>query len=211
MCSVEYARVIKQHGRVSKRRVALPSRLRSRLSPSWSISDHHHPIPLPSTPTYTSKNRTRTMAHSLSDRCTDLKLAYDACFNAWFEGYLRPAVSFASSSATPEQRAAYSKQKADEYESKCGKVWREYKECVQVSIEIRFFFFFGGGAVVVVGDGWRLETSSSFLMLTILTHRMRLKRKESIICSSKLGKKTLWTTHLLPNTFCIDLQHPPCT
>ena len=70
------------------------------------------------------------MAHSMSEACTPLKHAYDACFNAWFEGYLRPAIS--ESNSTPEQRAAYSKQKADEYEAKCGKIWREYKDCVQV-------------------------------------------------------------------------------
>lgn len=68
------------------------------------------------------------MAHSLADECTPYKLAYDSCFNAWFEGYLQPAVS-----ASPDQRAAYTAAKAKEYEEKCGKIWREYKECVQVS------------------------------------------------------------------------------
>ena len=68
------------------------------------------------------------MASSLSLECTPLKTTYDACFNAWFEGYLEPAVS-----KTPAERTAYSKQKADEFEEKCGKVWKDYKACVQVS------------------------------------------------------------------------------
>jgi TRIAP1/MDM35 family protein len=69
------------------------------------------------------------MAQSLSPKCTPLKHEYDACFNAWFEGYLEPALP---PSATAEQRAAYSKQKADEYEQRCGKIWKEYRDCVQV-------------------------------------------------------------------------------
>ena len=68
------------------------------------------------------------MAHSLADECTPSKLAYDSCFNAWFEGYLQPAVS-----ASPDQRAAYTAAKAKEYEEKWGKIWREYKECVKIS------------------------------------------------------------------------------
>lgn len=68
------------------------------------------------------------MASSLSPECTPLKTTYDTCFNAWFEGYLEPAVS-----KTPAERTAYSKQKADEFEQKCGKVWKDYKACVQVS------------------------------------------------------------------------------
>ena len=72
------------------------------------------------------------MAHSLSDACTPLKHEYDACFNAWFEGYLEPAV--AASEGTPEQRAAYSQAKAAEYEKSCGPIWTQYKDCVQVSI-----------------------------------------------------------------------------
>ena len=67
------------------------------------------------------------MASSLSEECTPLKTAYDACFNAWFEGYLEPAVT-----VTDANRAAYSKQKAEEYDRKCGKIWNEYKNCVQV-------------------------------------------------------------------------------
>jgi TRIAP1/MDM35 family protein len=69
------------------------------------------------------------MAHSLEERCTPLKLEYDSCFNSWFEGYLEPAVS---ASASPESRAKYSKEKAEEYERKCGKIWASYRECVQV-------------------------------------------------------------------------------
>jgi Uncharacterised protein family (UPF0203) len=70
-----------------------------------------------------------TMAHSLDERCTRLKLEYDSCFNSWFEGYLEPAVS---ASASPESRAKYSKEKAEEYERKCGKIWASYRDCVQV-------------------------------------------------------------------------------
>lgn len=69
----------------------------------------------------------RVMASSLSPECTPLKKAYDSCFNAWFEGYLEPAVA-----AKPEERALYSKQKAEEYEAKCGSLWTEYKGCIQV-------------------------------------------------------------------------------
>ena len=45
------------------------------------------------------------MASSLSDECTPMKREYDSCFNAWFEGYLEPAVIASS---------AYSKAKAEE-------------------------------------------------------------------------------------------------
>ncbi|KAA1477748.1 hypothetical protein DENSPDRAFT_748978, partial [Dentipellis sp. KUC8613] len=72
------------------------------------------------------------MAQSLADECTPLKLEYDACFNSWFEGYLEPAVSAA---ASPEQRAKYSKQKAEEYESKCGRIWAQYRDCVQKAVK----------------------------------------------------------------------------
>ena len=69
------------------------------------------------------------MAHSLSEECTPLKRKYDACFNAWFEGYLEPAVS---ASVTPEQRTKFSQEKAAEFERSCGAMWREYRDCVQV-------------------------------------------------------------------------------
>ncbi|EIM81829.1 uncharacterized protein STEHIDRAFT_27330, partial [Stereum hirsutum FP-91666 SS1] len=72
------------------------------------------------------------MAHSLAAECTPLKIEYDSCFNSWFEGYLEPAVS---ASATPDQRAKYSKQKAEEYENKCGKIWSSYRECVQKAVK----------------------------------------------------------------------------
>lgn len=72
------------------------------------------------------------MAHSLEERCTPLKLEYDSCFNSWFEGYLEPAVSV---SASPENRAEYSKAKAEEYERKCGKIWASYRDCVQKAVK----------------------------------------------------------------------------
>ncbi|OCH89137.1 hypothetical protein OBBRIDRAFT_778941 [Obba rivulosa] len=72
------------------------------------------------------------MAHSLSDECTPLKREYDACFNAWFEGYLEPAVA---ASANPEQRSKYSQEKAAEYEASCGKIWTQYRDCVQKAVK----------------------------------------------------------------------------
>ncbi|KAI0058514.1 hypothetical protein BV25DRAFT_1222118 [Artomyces pyxidatus] len=72
------------------------------------------------------------MAHSLTADCTPLKIEYDSCFNSWFEGYLEPAVSAA---ASPEQRAKYSKEKAEEYERKCGKIWASYRDCVQKAVK----------------------------------------------------------------------------
>jgi TRIAP1/MDM35 family protein len=69
------------------------------------------------------------MASSLLPECTPLKAAYDSCFNAWFEGYLEPAVAAYTSS---NDRAVYAKKKADEYEEKCGKLWTSYQACVQV-------------------------------------------------------------------------------
>ncbi|THH13594.1 hypothetical protein EW146_g6642 [Bondarzewia mesenterica] len=72
------------------------------------------------------------MAHSLTPECTSHKLEYDSCFNSWFEGYLEPAVS---ASASPDERAKYSKAKAEEYESKCGKIWASYRECVQKAVK----------------------------------------------------------------------------
>ncbi|RDB27126.1 Mitochondrial distribution and morphology protein 35 [Hypsizygus marmoreus] len=72
------------------------------------------------------------MAHSLSPECTPLKLEYDACFNAWFEGYLEPAVAASASTA---QREAYSHRKAAEFQEKCGKVWESYRLCVQKAVK----------------------------------------------------------------------------
>lgn len=76
------------------------------------------------------------MAHSLAERCTPLKREYDTCFNAWFEGYLEPAVA-----ATPATRKQYSSEKAAEYERNCGKIWTQYKECVQVAGFLRLLRF----------------------------------------------------------------------
>lgn len=70
------------------------------------------------------------MASSLSTDCTPLKLEYDACFNAWFEGYLEPLTSH----TTTEQRQERAAEKAREYEQRCGKVWETYKSCVQVRL-----------------------------------------------------------------------------
>ena len=70
------------------------------------------------------------MAHSLAEECTPLKREYDTCFNAWFEGYLQPAVSV---SANPAELERYRKDKAEEYEKKCGKLWETYRACVKVS------------------------------------------------------------------------------
>jgi len=67
------------------------------------------------------------MANSLSEECTPLKHEYDSCFNAWFEGYLEPAVTTSS-----QTRSNYTKRKADEFDTKCGPVWEKYKACVQV-------------------------------------------------------------------------------
>lgn len=69
------------------------------------------------------------MAHSLSPKCTPLKGEYDSCFNSWFEGYLEPAVA---ANASHDERAAFSKKKADEFHAKCGMIWEQYRQCVQV-------------------------------------------------------------------------------
>ncbi|KIJ51281.1 hypothetical protein M422DRAFT_58845 [Sphaerobolus stellatus SS14] len=71
------------------------------------------------------------MASSLAEQCTPLKHEYDACFNAWFEGYLEPLVE----GTTPTQRQAHQQAKAKEYEEKCGKIWDSYKECVQTAVK----------------------------------------------------------------------------
>ncbi|KAI0824965.1 mitochondrial distribution/morphology family 35/apoptosis [Trametes gibbosa] len=72
------------------------------------------------------------MSQSLSEECTPLKRSYDACFNAWFEGYLEPAVS---ASANAEQRTNFAQQKAAEFESSCGKIWQEYRQCIQKAVK----------------------------------------------------------------------------
>ncbi|KAF9046813.1 hypothetical protein BDZ89DRAFT_894605, partial [Hymenopellis radicata] len=73
------------------------------------------------------------MADSLADACTPLKRSYDTCFNAWFEGYLEPAV--AAGSVGAKEREEYSKQKAQEFEANCGKLWVSYKACVQNALK----------------------------------------------------------------------------
>ncbi|KAI8971325.1 mitochondrial distribution/morphology family 35/apoptosis, partial [Trametes punicea] len=72
------------------------------------------------------------MSQSLSDKCTPLKRKYDACFNAWFEGYLEPAVS---AFANAEQRAKFAQEKAAEFDHSCGKIWQQYRECVQQAVK----------------------------------------------------------------------------
>ncbi|KAF4613792.1 hypothetical protein D9613_007723 [Agrocybe pediades] len=72
------------------------------------------------------------MSQSLSEECTPLKKEYDSCFNSWFEGYLEPAIVAGS---TPEKRAEHSKRKADEFDAKCGKIWRQYKACVTQAVK----------------------------------------------------------------------------
>ncbi|KAK2464073.1 hypothetical protein APHAL10511_003903 [Amanita phalloides] len=72
------------------------------------------------------------MADSLSSACTPLKHKYDSCFNSWFEGYLEPAVA---ANISTEERAAYSKAKADEFNAKCGQIWEQYKHCVQAAVK----------------------------------------------------------------------------
>ncbi|KAI5888506.1 mitochondrial distribution/morphology family 35/apoptosis [Schizophyllum commune] len=70
------------------------------------------------------------MAHSLNEKCTPLKKEYDNCFNAWFEGYLEPAVA-----TTDQARSEFSKRKAQEFQDKCGPVWNSYRECVQQAVK----------------------------------------------------------------------------
>lgn len=76
--------------------------------------------------------RATTMAHSLSSECTPLKQAYDSCFNAWFAGYLEPTLTPHQQHEKDKNPQGYQKQKAEEYQQKCGKVWESYRECVQV-------------------------------------------------------------------------------
>lgn len=78
------------------------------------------------------------MAHSLSSECTPLKHAYDSCFNAWFAGYLEPALTSHQQREKEQNPQEYQKRKAEEYQQKCGKVWESYRECVQVSCLLGF-------------------------------------------------------------------------
>lgn len=75
-----------------------------------------------------SASLTATMASSLSEECTPLKQEYDACFNSWFEGYLEPLTNGKDAAA----REKHTRAKAEEYERNCGKVWKSYRDCVQV-------------------------------------------------------------------------------
>ena len=83
------------------------------------------------------------MSQSLAPECTPLKHSYDACFNAWFEGYLEPAIAAGSSggsgkngsTASPKAREEYSAKKAEEFEKNCGEVWRQYRTCVQGAVK----------------------------------------------------------------------------
>ena len=63
------------------------------------------------------------MAESLSPECSPLKTTYDACFNAWFEGYLEPAIAVSQSTGTNDvEKSRYAKEKADEFQRRCGGV-----------------------------------------------------------------------------------------
>ncbi|KAG8852496.1 hypothetical protein FRB96_008684 [Tulasnella sp. 330] len=76
------------------------------------------------------------MAHSLSPECTPLKLEYDSCFNAWFEGYLQPMASFSSQGPlSREEKLAQNRKKAEDYEARCGKIWQSYRACVQKAVK----------------------------------------------------------------------------
>lgn len=46
------------------------------------------------------------MADSLSPECTPLKKDYDTCFNAWFAGYLEPAVRIMANDKADDPTAA---------------------------------------------------------------------------------------------------------
>ena len=67
-----------------------------------------------------------------------MKVQYDSCFNAWFEGYLEPIAA----KATQKEREERAKAKAKEYEEKCGKVWQSYRACLQVRIAFVVIFMF---------------------------------------------------------------------
>ena len=63
------------------------------------------------------------MSQSLAEECTPLKHTYDSCFNAWFAEYLQPSNGNGNVAI---------KEKVKDYEEKCGKVWEQYRNCVQV-------------------------------------------------------------------------------
>jgi TRIAP1/MDM35 family protein len=69
------------------------------------------------------------MSQSLAPECTQLKHAYDTCFNNWFAGYLQPSSKDEDESGEPQ---VDTQQQVKEYQEKCGQVWLEYKDCLQV-------------------------------------------------------------------------------
>ncbi|KAF7296080.1 hypothetical protein MKEN_01423100 [Mycena kentingensis (nom. inval.)] len=73
------------------------------------------------------------MSESLSPECTPLKHAYDSCFNVWFEGYLEAALANASDA----QRKVHYKQKAEEFDAKCGTIYKDYQNCLQNAVKKR--------------------------------------------------------------------------
>lgn len=87
---------------------------------------------------------------SLHPPCTSLKVKYDSCWNHWFSEYLHlaaprddPKLSKITSSDSSkdssqrqkeqEERQQKIRVKAQEYEDKCGDVWRAYRTCLNVS------------------------------------------------------------------------------
>ena len=118
------------------------------------------------------------MADSLSPECTPLKSKYDTCFNAWFECYLEPAVAVSSS-----ERSAYLRQKADEFEAKCGKVWGQYRACVQVRVP--------SASPHVHGDDEKVESRDGEGAGEALTTSTRGKPFEGAPCRPVLQKDVM--------------------
>ena len=73
------------------------------------------------------------MSQSLAPECTPLKHAYDSCFNSWFAGYLQPQDKSKDSSQSGYNEEHTAAQVRD-YQEKCGKLWKEYQDCVMVSV-----------------------------------------------------------------------------
>ena len=82
---------------------------------------------------------------SLHPPCTPLKKKYDACFNHWFSEYLQLAAPSSTPSAqshpssenrelssSDAQRQDKLRTKSEEYEKRCGDVWRAYRTCLEV-------------------------------------------------------------------------------
>ena len=110
---------------------------------------------------------------SLPPECTPLKSKYDTCFNAWFEGYLEPAVA-----VSPTERSAYSQQRADEFEANCRKVWEQYRVCVQVC--------FPSASPRVHGDDEEVESCDGEGAGVALTTSTRGKPFDGALSSSPL-------------------------